>query len=184
MGRIAKVDAECWLDEGLALLGEKGRSALTLQALVDRLAVTKGSFYHHFVDFGAFRTRMLDRFVHVSTLRHIEMAERILDPASEPGNVMDRLVSAAAKNDGAERILRGWALEDPEVRRSIERVDRIRLDYALELFLSLTGGDRPRSKAMARVLYALLVGAEQIDPGGQARVRRTVFAEFKRLYGL
>ena len=86
-------------------------------------------------------------------------------------------------DDGAERVLRAWALEDAEVRLAVERVDRARMVYGRKLFLAMTG-DRAAAARMIRMLYALLLGAEQLDRSGPKRVRAAVFAEFKALYGI
>jgi hypothetical protein len=49
-----------WLDEGLRLVASLGAPALTLDRICERMALTKGAFYHHFgsvpkVPYGAAR---------------------------------------------------------------------------------------------------------------------------------
>ncbi len=184
MARTARHSKEAWLDTGLSILSRKGRKALTLQELVERMDMTKGAFYHHFADFGEYRKRLLDHFAQVGTHRLIAFAESHADPRTAPADVLETLVRESGKgDDGAERVLRAWALEDAEVRLAVERVDRARMVYGRKLFLAMTG-DRAAAARMIRMLYALLLGAEQLDRSGPKRVRAAVFAEFKALYGI
>jgi AcrR family transcriptional regulator len=184
MSRNAKNSREEWLDAGLRILAEQGRNGLTLQELVRRMEVTKGAFYHHFSAFGEFRSRMLERFELVGTHQLIAQAQNRIDPELHPAAVIEHLVNASERADpGAERILRAWALEDPEVRATIERVDGARLEYGHRLCLTLTG-NRERAEGMVQVLYALLVGADQLDSQGRLGMRSRVYAEFKRLHGI
>lgn len=184
MARISRHSREAWLDAGLSILSEKGRDALTLQQLVERMGMTKGAFYHHFADFEEYRSRLLDHFAQVGTHRLIAFAESHADPKTAPAKVMETLVRESGKaDDGAERVLRAWSLEDAKVRAAVKRVDRARLVYGYKLFLAMTG-DPAAATRRIRMLYALLLGAEQLDRSGPKRVRAAVFAEFKSLYGI
>ena len=54
--------ASGWAEAALQLIAEKGLSALTVSALADRLGVTKGSFYWHFVGRSELLAAALDRW--------------------------------------------------------------------------------------------------------------------------
>ena len=49
-----------WLDEGLRLVASLGAPALTLDRICERMALTKGAFYHHFGSVPKFRIALLD----------------------------------------------------------------------------------------------------------------------------
>jgi len=49
-----------WLDEGLRLVASLGAPALTLDRICERMALTKGAFYHHFGSVPKFRMALLD----------------------------------------------------------------------------------------------------------------------------
>jgi AcrR family transcriptional regulator len=51
-----------WLDEGLHLVASFGAPALTLDRICERMALTKGAFYHHFGSMLKFRAARLDRY--------------------------------------------------------------------------------------------------------------------------
>ena len=57
-GRRLSVDD--WIQAGFAILADGGPSALRVDALCERLGVTKGSFYWHFTDLAAYRTALVE----------------------------------------------------------------------------------------------------------------------------
>jgi AcrR family transcriptional regulator len=58
-----------WLDEGLDLLATSGVNGVTIQALCERLGLSKGSFYHHFKGMAGYRTALLEHFEERETRR-------------------------------------------------------------------------------------------------------------------
>ena len=51
-----------WPGEGLRLVASLGAPALTLDRICERMALTKGAFYHHFGSVPKFRMALLDRY--------------------------------------------------------------------------------------------------------------------------
>ena len=68
------------LDEGLAMLLERGYNDLGIQALLDRTGVPRGSFYHHFGSKEEMALQAVDRYV---SLGH-ELLEVTLAPDGRP----------------------------------------------------------------------------------------------------
>ena len=68
------------LEEGLAMLLERGYNDLGIQAILDRTGVPKGSFYHHFLSKEAMALQAVDLYV---SLGH-ELLEVILAPDGRP----------------------------------------------------------------------------------------------------
>ena len=56
-GRLTVVE---WVQAGFAILAEEGITALKIDRLCSRLAVTKGSFYWHFADIAGYRAALID----------------------------------------------------------------------------------------------------------------------------
>src|SRR5213080_4575890 len=54
-----QLSAKDWLDQGLKTLSERGFTALKAEPLAKALGVSRGSFYWHFADVGAFHTAIL-----------------------------------------------------------------------------------------------------------------------------
>ncbi|REE99134.1 TetR/AcrR family transcriptional regulator [Thermomonospora umbrina] len=166
-----------WLNAGLEILATEGAPALTIERLTGRLGLSKGSFYHHFGGMGGYRTALLGHFEAECTLRFIDEVER--DPAAPPLVRLDRLVALvvdAEEDPRLEIAVRAWALQDPEVRDVQERIDATRMAYLRSLWLAHCG-DAEEADRMARLLYAITIGAEQIVPVMSAE-------ELKDLYRL
>ncbi|MEV5725011.1 TetR/AcrR family transcriptional regulator [Streptomyces pharetrae] len=165
-----------WLEAGLAVLGQDGAPALTIERLTGMLEVTKGSFYHHFKGMAGYRTALLEHYESEHTRRHIAEAERAGASAEDRlHRLMELALADKPGTDGLETAVRAWALQDPEVRRLQERVDRLRIDYLESLTAGLPGDDTA-APALARLLYLLLVGSQQLVPPLPAAELRDVYA--------
>ncbi|MEU4190591.1 TetR/AcrR family transcriptional regulator [Kribbella sp. NPDC026611] len=152
-----------WLEAGMELLTHEGAPAITIERLTDQLGVTKGSYYHHFGSAAGFKTAMLEYFEAQFTGSLIEAVER--KPEVEPGKKLAhllRLVMSDPDNAALERAVRAWALQDPEVRATQERVDKARTAYLTELCRGIKPDVDP--DRFAQLLYLILIGAEQILP--------------------
>jgi len=69
---------------GFSILAEEGITALKIERLFARLAVTKGSFYWHFSDIAGYRETLIDACVNCAT-RIAAISARW--PTSRPGSV-------------------------------------------------------------------------------------------------
>ena len=156
-----------WLDEGLELLAEQGAPALRIEALTRRLGVTKGSFYHHFVDLADYRRALLGHYQELCTTRLIAA-----NAALEGSSALDRLRALAATvlaeeahHRGLEVALRAWAAQDDDARATLQHVDGFRLGYLDELAGQVLG-DPVAAHDLARTAYYLLVGSQGTVPPG------------------
>ncbi len=148
-----------WLKEGLALLEEAGAEALTIESLTSRLGVTKGSFYHHFVNYQDFKECLLEFWEDEGTLRIIQWAEQEASPPEK----LARVMQASLHPPRLDVALRAWALQDEQVRVHQQRIDQQRMAY-FETLVSATGADRLYAQQLARVLYSIYVGSQHIIP--------------------
>jgi AcrR family transcriptional regulator len=181
-GMATKTD---WLDAGLEVLAEDGAPAVTIERLAERLGLSKGSYYHHFKGTGGFRTALLERFEARYTTRLIDTVER--DPDASPAAKLNRLLELVLSDpDGTdlEIAVRAWALQDDEVRAAQERVDRVRTKYLQLLCQGLAedfDGRLVDPDRLARLLYLILIGAEQVLPAVPRSELRELYAMTLRL---
>jgi AcrR family transcriptional regulator len=159
-GMVTKAD---WLDAGLKVLADEGSPALTIERLTTELGLSKGSYYHHFKGAGGFRTALLEHFEKRFTTRLIDTVERHPEAsaATKLTELME-LVLADADSVRLEIAVRAWALQDPEARAAQERVDHARTAYLQELCRGI--GSIKEPDHLARLLYLILIGAEQVVP--------------------
>ncbi|MEU4391850.1 TetR/AcrR family transcriptional regulator [Kribbella sp. NPDC023855] len=166
---------EDWLDAGLKVLAEEGSPALTIERLTTELGLSKGSYYHHFKGTGGFRTALLEYFEKQFTTRLIDTVERRpeADAATKLAKLLD-LVLADSDSVQLEIAVRAWALQDPEARLAQERVDRARTAYLQELCRGISSVKEPDQ--LARLLYLILIGAEQVVPPMKGAELRALYA--------
>ena len=153
-GMTDQLSAEDWLDQGLKALAARGFTALKAEPLAKAMGVSRGSFYWHFTDVGAF---------HAAILRHWRevAAERIIanvEAASGSENPVALLLRQAFGGRLAlEKAVRTWAAHDPVARNAMQAVDRRRLSY-VEKLLRASGLSPGIARARAQILYWAFVG--------------------------
>jgi AcrR family transcriptional regulator len=149
-----QLSAKDWLDQGLRTLAHSGFTALKAEPLAKAMGVSRGSFYWHFADIGAFHAAILKHWREVA-------AEQIianLEAASDNDNPLLLLLRQAF---GAklvlEKAVRTWATVDPAARAAVQAIDRRRLDY-VESLLRASGFSPGIARARAQILYWAFVG--------------------------
>jgi AcrR family transcriptional regulator len=165
-----------WLDEGLEVLAANGLPGLRIEALTRRLSVTKGSFYHHFVDLADYRRALLGHYEETCTRQHLEANAALGDLP-----VLDRLhrlsetaLELETMHSGLEFAVRAWAAQDDDVRQTVGRVDAMRLGYLEDLVVEAIC-DADRAHDLALIIYYLLIGSQHAEPPGTV-------AELRRLW--
>jgi AcrR family transcriptional regulator len=118
-----RLSADDWIDAGFAVLADSGPNGLRVDALCDRLNVTKGSFYWHFTDMPAYRSALVEAWasLHDRSRRPFENMPDV-DPRERLTVMMQTLL--APQHWALERAMRLWALIDEDTRASVERSDR------------------------------------------------------------
>ena len=119
-----QLSAKDWLDLGLKTLAERGFTALKAEPLAKAMGVSRGSFYWHFADIGAYHAAILKHWREVA-------AEQIiagLEAAAKDDNPLVLLLRRAFGSRLAlENAVRSWATVDPVARAAVEAIDRRRL---------------------------------------------------------
>jgi AcrR family transcriptional regulator len=136
-----------WLEAALEVLASDGIEGVRIDALAERLGVTKGSFYWHFRD--------RDELVNGAIARWEQHAtsdiHALLDQLPSPRARLRRLVALSLRGSAGNRLLRELSEQrNPRVRAAVDRVTRARVAYVAGLYEQLGMG-----KAEAR-LHALL----------------------------
>jgi AcrR family transcriptional regulator len=163
-----QLSAKDWLDQALKVLAERGFTALKAEPLAKAMGVSRGSFYWHFADIGAFHAAILKHW------REVAAEEIIADVEAAAANdnplplLLRRVFGERLK---LENAVRGWARFDPLARSAVQAIDRRRLGY-VESLLRVSGLSPDVARARAQILYWAFLGFALSDtPLPRARQR-------------
>ena len=131
--RTPRFDRDAWLDAAIEVLAQKGQAKLNIEALAEKLGVTKGSFYHHFRNRDDFKLRLVEHWEEKFTNRQAAA----LRASSAPARERLRLLMRAVYRERLTRYdtaIRSWAAQDPAVKEVVQRVDATRYREVARLF--------------------------------------------------
>ena len=149
-----QLSAKDWLDQGLKTLTDSGFTALKAEPLAKAMGVSRGSFYWHFADIGAFHAAILAHWRDVAA----EQVIANLEAASGAANPLPMLLRGAFGNRPAlESAVRTWASVDPLARAAVQAIDRRRLGY-VENLLRANGLPPAVARSRAQILYWAYLG--------------------------
>ncbi|SDT27659.1 TetR/AcrR family transcriptional regulator [Bradyrhizobium canariense] len=149
-----QLSAKDWLDQGLRTLARSGFTALKAEPLAKAMGVSRGSFYWHFADVGAYHAAILKHWRNVAAEQIIADLER----SSDHDDPLPLLLRRAFGGRLAlERAVRTWATFDPAARAAVQAIDRRRLSY-VESLLRAPGLAAEVARARAQILYWAFVG--------------------------
>ena len=172
-----QLSAKDWLDQGLRALAKSGFTALKAEPLAKAMGVSRGSFYWHFTDIGAYHAAILKHWREVA-------AEQIianLEAASDNDNPVQLLLRQAFGGRLAlENAVRTWATVDPGARAAVQAIDRRRLSY-VESMLRASGLSPDAARARAQILYCAFLGYAMSDKPLPRAKQQAVLDELFRI---
>ncbi len=162
---IDQLSAQDWIDAGLKALARSGFSALKAEPLARSLGVSRGSFYWHFADIGAFHAAILKAWREVAAEAIIANVEATSGGENALAVLLRRVFSEKLV---LERAVRSWAAFDAAARGAVQAIDRRRLDY-VETLIRARGVAPEKAQARAQILYWAFLGyALSERPPGKA----------------
>jgi AcrR family transcriptional regulator len=154
-----QLSAQDWLDQGLKTLARDGFTALKAEPLAKAMGVSRGSFYWHFTDIGAFHAAILQHWRDIAAERIIADVEA---SSSHDNPVMVLLRRVFGERLALETAVRSWAAIDPLARKAVQAIDRRRLSYA-ETLLEASGLSPDTARARAQIIYWAFLGFALTD---------------------
>jgi AcrR family transcriptional regulator len=153
-GMTDQLSAKDWLDQGLKTLATSGFTALKAEPLAKAMGVSRGSFYWHFADIGAFHAAILKHWREVAAeqiIANVEAAAKDQDPLA----LLLRRVFGEKLT--LESAVRTWATVDTVARAAVQAIDQRRLGY-VEGLLRQSGLPADIARARAQILYWAFLG--------------------------
>jgi len=172
-----QLSAKDWLDQGLKTLAESGFTALKAEPLAKAMGVSRGSFYWHFADIGAFHAAILAHWREVAAEQIIANVEA----SAKDDNPLPLLIRRVFGGRMAlENAVRTWATVDPEARTAVQAIDRRRLGY-VESLLRASGLTADVARTRARILYWTFLGFASSDKPLPAKQQAATLDELLRI---
>jgi AcrR family transcriptional regulator len=155
MPMAKRLTAQDWIDFALRTLAHEGFEALKADVLARKLGVSRGSFYWHFAELGAFHTRVIAHWKESTTEAIIADLERY--PSREER--LDVLLRRALGHQAPLEVrMRAWADANADAARAVREIDRRRTAYIERLLLE-AGIAPPLAATRAQLLYWAYLGA-------------------------
>ena len=149
-----QLSARDWLDLGLKALARGGFAALKADKLAKTMGVSRGSFYWHFADIGAFHAELLAHWRQVAAEQVIVGVEAAATDEPPLAVLLRRTFSGRL---ALEKAVRSWAATDTGARNAVQTIDRRRLDYVASL-IAAEGLASGIAEARAQILYWAFLG--------------------------
>ena len=172
-----QLSAQDWLDAGLKALAKEGFAALKAEPLAKSLGVSRGSFYWHFADIGAFHAAILKAWREVAAEAIIANVEAASDGDNALTVLLRRVFSEKLV---LERAVRSWAAFDAAAKSAVQAIDRRRLDY-VEALLRARGVAPEKAQARAQILYWAFLGYALADKSLTRAQNEAVIEELVRI---
>jgi AcrR family transcriptional regulator len=173
-----QLSAKDWLDQGLRTLAKHGFIALKAEPMAKAMGVSRGSFYWHFADIGAFHRGILEHWRDVAVERIIADIEAL----PPDGNALQALLTRAfgGKPPLLEGAMRSWAARDPVARSAVQAVDARRMGY-IEKLLVDAGLPSEVARARTQILYWAFLGFALSDKPPSPTRRTAILKELLRI---
>jgi AcrR family transcriptional regulator len=177
---MAKVTKQDWVELALKQLAVSGHRSVTLEALLDQLGVSHGSFYHHFKNRTELTQAMLAHWEQAMTLDIVQRGEQLRDISQRIDHLIDRGESLFELQTPLENAIRTWSQTDDLVKATMQRVDRLRRQHCQSL-AGLVTADKQRAKTLGDLVHAVFVGSQQSQPAYTAKEVKAIYRELQQL---
>lgn len=132
----------------------KPSSAAMMSPVRSVMGVSRGSFYWHFADIGAYRAAILTHWREVAAEQVIAELETIPEGGDALALLLRRAFSARL---ALERAVRSWATADAAARAAVLEVDQRRIGY-IESLLRQAGFPHDVARGRAQIFYWAFIG--------------------------
>ena len=162
-----QLDPLAWLKAAAVAIAEDGFNGTRILPLSKRLGVTRGSFYWHFADHGAFVRAFI---VHWQE-QQLRAVAAYKHQTSDPVNAYARLLDVVLTDTGPELkrlkvefALRGYARRDAFAAEAVTAVDLARTGLFMPIVRDIA--DSPKdAESFAHLLMVQLSGAQHAIAG-------------------
>lgn len=172
-----RLTAQDWIDFALKTLAREGFQALKADVLARKLGVSRGSFYWHFSELGAFHAQVIEHWRQTAT----EAIIADLEQYDSREQRLEVLLRGAFGHSGLVEVrMRGWAEQNAKAARVLSDIDQRRKAY-IEEMLVVAGITPPLAATRAQLVYWTYLGAALSRSKLTGRRLNRMVAELKRV---
>jgi AcrR family transcriptional regulator len=142
---------EDWVKAGLNKLIESGIHAVRVETLAQDLAISKGSFYHHFQNRRELLNAMADHWEDASTKRLIHQMEQ------QQFELEDFFLFIFTSDKMLDSAIYAWFRHDAALQTRITGIEKQRIDYLASLYRR-KGMEGTDAVNRARLIYLAYLG--------------------------
>jgi AcrR family transcriptional regulator len=169
--REGSLTRQNWIDAAREVLISEGIERVKVEPLAEKLKVSRGSFYWHFVD----RQALLDALLALWEETALEpmravAGERDLTPVARYEKFMRVWVQGEPYCPIYDLSIRRWAMVAPEVSRVVKKADDARVKLLTGIFKDM-GHDADEAFIRARITYFHQIGYYATDVQESTRTR-------------
>lgn len=140
-----------WLDAAIQMLIEEGVEAVRVDRLATKLAISRGSFYHHYENRADLLRAVLDHYLRINHTNFVAMLPTL------QGTPKDRLwtlwaATASQEFRDYDWAVRMWGMHDARVSKVLNQIDVQRMEIMIGLFMQM-GFNEDESWIRAALAY-------------------------------
>jgi AcrR family transcriptional regulator len=157
-----QLDKAAWLRAATTAVAEEGMNGLRVQPLAKQLSVTRGSFYWHFTDHGAFVQEFVTHWRDQQLRAVASFEPKGEAPVKAYARLLDTVLTASEaelKRLRVEFAVRGFARRDEFAGAAVAEVDRARTALFIPIVNDFSKNAR-EAEAFAQLLLVQLSGAQ------------------------
>lgn len=169
--REGSLSRQDWIEAAREVLIKDGIERVKVEPLAERLKVSRGSFYWHFVDHQALLDALLSLWEETALepMRAVS-TEPALTAAQRYEKFMRVWVQGEPYCPIFDLSIRRWAMVSPDVSRVIKRVDDARIGLLTDIFRDM-GHEPDEAFIRARITYFHQIGYYASDVHESAETR-------------
>ena len=148
-----------WVEAVLDFIKDEGYTNLSIDGICALLGVTKGAFYYHFNNKSDFEEALLEHYIETTAFRLAAELSMMETPQMRLKALLVKQIELSCHR--VCLIFRAWGLENPNVAKSLEKLDQFRLKHTNYLFQEL-GFSLGESAMRSRMLVTLIQGESSL----------------------
>jgi len=153
-----------WYEIALAILKSEGYAGVTLEALIQQMAVTKGAFYYLFQSRELFIKELLTYW---SDQTLGEMTRIIKRASDDPEAAVNNILALSEEITSRREVdvqIRAWALVNPHVARYQKNLDKHQLEATRIVMRQMLRADDEIIESISTIAYLSFIGSQHLMP--------------------